>query len=180
MRSAFALLLLATVLTAVALAQAAPQRLAFDSTHADTASCEGLLVQFRDFRADQFGGNGFLVQVRNPSPTTRRFDPSHLRAQLRGGRTTTFLTGFDLAAEYLQGSRVSGMDAEERFRQQIDIQNEPRFQAGAIAANSAEVRFLALGWSRRVSGDPQQILPMTLLCGSEPLGQISFVTEAHH
>ncbi|MDP3775039.1 MAG: hypothetical protein Q8Q85_12315 [Gemmatimonadales bacterium] len=180
MRSAFALLLLASAPTVVAQAQDASRRLAFDSTRADTASCEGLLVQFRDFRADQFGGNGFLVHVRNPSPTARRFDPSHFRAQLRGGRTVSFLTGGRVASEYLEGSRISGMDAEERFRQQIDIQNDPRFQAGPIAANRAEVRFLALGWSRRVSGDPRQILPMTLLCGSEPLGQINFVAEAHH
>lgn len=180
MRSAFALLLLASAPTVVAQAQDASRRLAFDSTRADTASCEGLLVQFRDFRADQFGGNGFLVQVRNPSPTTRRFDPSHLRAQLRGGRTMTFLTGFDLAAEYLQGSRIAVMDNDERSRLMRDIQSDPRYRAGAIVANSGEERFLALGWSQRVSGNPVQMLPVTLWCGREPMGQINFVAETHH
>ncbi|MBI1723116.1 MAG: hypothetical protein HYR48_04325 [Gemmatimonadetes bacterium] len=179
MRLAFAFLLAATVSASVASAQV-PQRLAFDSTQADTVSCEGFRLQFVDFRADQTGGNGFVVRVRNSSSATRNFNPSHLRAHLKSGRTVSFLTGGSVASEYLEGSRVSGMDAEERFRQQMDIQNDPRFQAGPIAANSAEVRFLALGWSRRVSGDPQQILPVTLWCGSEPLGQISFVTAEHH
>lgn len=179
MRSAFATVLAATVSASVASAQF-PQRLAFDSTRADTASCEGLRLRFLDFRADQTGGNGFVVRVRNLSQATRNFDPSHLRAQLGNGRTVSFLTAVNVAADYLQGSRVAGMDADERFRQQIDIQSDPRFRAGPIVTNSAEERFLALGWSRAVAGNPERLLPVTLFCGRESLGQISFVAAERH
>jgi hypothetical protein len=179
MRSAFAVVLVEVTTASVLFAQV-PQRLAFDSTHADTASCEELRIQFLDFRADQFGGNGFVVRVRNPTSAPHTFDPSHLRAQLKNGRMMTFLNGNNLAPEYLQGSRVSGVDNEERTRTQLDIQTEPRYRASPVRPNTAEERFLALGWSRQVTGDPAQLLPMTLFCGRDPLGQIGLAAADHH
>ena len=177
MRHAFAVVLAAAASVSAALAQA-PQRLAFDSSRADTASCEGFLVQFVDFRGDQIAGNGFAVRVRNQSLAARSFDPSHLRAQLKSGRTVSFLIADIVAAEYLEGQR--SLDADERFRTQLDIQRDPRLRAGTVPASAAEERFLALGWSRPVRGAPQQMLPLSLFCGREPMGSINFLAEAHH
>jgi opacity protein-like surface antigen len=177
MRSVFAVVLVGA--TASVLFAQVPQRLAFDSTHADTATCNGLRVQFLDFRADQYGGNGFVVRVRNPSSASQVFNPAHLSFQLKNRRTLTFLTGRDIGGQYLEGSRVGGMDTEERFRTQLDIQSEPRYKASPVSPNSSEERFLALGWSRSVTGDPAQLLPTTLFCGRDTLGQIGFVVADH-
>jgi hypothetical protein len=178
MRSAFAVVLVEVTTASVLFAQV-PQRLAFDSTGADTVSCEGLRLQFVDIRADPFAGTGFVVRVRNPSPASHVFDPSHLSARMNNGRTVTFLSGAEVASQYMQ-SQGNTVDQEERVRMQRDIAADPRYRAGALPPNSAEVRFLALGWRRRVEGDPAQLLPMTLLCGRDPLGQIGLAAADHH
>jgi len=179
MRSAVAIVLLGAASASVLLAQVPQQRLAFDSTGADTASCEGLRLQFIDIRPDPFAGVGFVVRLRNFSPAPQAFNPSHLSARMSSGRTVTFLSGAEVASQYMQ-SQGSTVDQEERVRMQRDIAADPRYRVGRVAPTSAEERFLALGWRRRVEGDPAQLLPMTLLCGRDTLGQIGLAAADHH
>lgn len=179
MRLAVVVVFLGAASASVLCAQTPPQRLAFDSTRADTVSCDGLRLQFVDFRADQFAGNGFVVRVRNATPAPRAFDPSHLAARLKNGRTVPFLSGAEVASQYMQG-QVATMDQEERVRLQRDIAADPRYRAGPMGPTSAEERFLALGWRRRVEGDPAQLLPVTLFCGRDALGQIGVASADHH
>ncbi len=178
MRSAVAVVLMGAASASALCAQLPQPRLAFDSTHADTASCEGLRLQFMDIRPDQFAGIGFLVRVRNTSPTPQTFDPTHLSARMNG-RNVTFLSGADVASQYMQ-YQGNTVDQEERVRMQRDISLDPRYRVGPVQPNSAREGFLALGWRRRVEGDPAQVLPVMLLCRRDTLGNIGLAAADHH
>lgn len=162
-------------------APAAP-RLAFDSTGTDTATCDDFLLRFLDFRADPIGGNGFLLRVSNRTGAARDFDPTALQAELRTGRRVRFLAGREVATQYLQGERLLGMDSEERARQQRDIEYDLRFSAGRVPAYGTMERFLALGWTREVRGDPARLLPVTVHCAQDRLGRIGLAPahDQHH
>lgn len=180
MRTPLVLLAVLAAAGSVARAQAPAPKLLFDSTRVDTATCDGLLIQFLDFRGDPIGGNGFVIRVMNRNPTPRDFDPTHFRVQLKSGRTVTALIGPDIASAYLQGSGGGGMDQSERMRMQLDITNDLKWRSGRVAANAAVDRFLALGWTRAVSGDPAELLPLTVYCGRVSLGRIGPAAAAHH
>jgi hypothetical protein len=154
-------------------AQAPPApRLAFDSSGADTATCQGIHLTFQAFRNDPVAGNGFQVTIRNRSDERQNFDPTRFRAVLPSGRRVSFLGAGDISSQFLQGPRAAALDTDERFRQQQDILRDPRFRSGAVLPSSGGDRFLALGWTRTVSGDPSRLLPMTLFCGDQRLGLI--------
>jgi hypothetical protein len=129
-------------------------------------------MTFQAFRNDPVAGNGFQVIIRNRSEERQDFAPTRFRAVLPSGRRVTFLGASDISSQFLQGPRAAALDTDERFRQQQDILRDPRFRSGTVLPNSGGDRFLALGWSRSVSGDASRLLPMTLFCGDQRLGLI--------
>lgn len=152
----------------------AGRRLAFDSTNADTIMCGELHFQFMEVRGDPVAGNGFRVLVRNRSPNRANYDPGQFRGQLPSGRQVSFLSAPDVAAQYLDPGRAQGLSNDERVNLRRDIETDNRLRSGPVQPNSMIEKFLALGWSRQVSGDPAALLPINLSCARQPIGRLGF------
>jgi hypothetical protein len=156
---------------------AAARRLVLDSTNADTVVCGELHYQFMEIRGDPVAGNGFRVMVRNRTPNRLNFDPTQFRAQLPTGRQVSFLSAPDVAAQYLDPGRSQGLSNDDRVNLRRDIETDTRLRSGPIQPNSMAEKFLALGWSRPVTGDPASLLPMALTCSRQPIGRLGFAQE---
>jgi len=175
MRIACTLALLAGVSSA-ALAQANPpaRRLAFEASGADTATCNGVRVQFLEFRIDMHGGIGFLVRLTNTGNQNREFDPTKFRAELPSGRQTSFLSVVEIASQFLQTNAARVLDNDRKQAETQDIESDPQFTAGPVRPWVPAQKFLALGWARTTSEDPASYLPLTLYCNRQAMGRIDF------
>jgi hypothetical protein len=175
MRSAATLALLAGVTTA-ALAQAnlPTRRLAFEATGADTATCNGVRLQFQDFRTDMHGGIGFAVRLTNTGSQNVEFDPLKIRAELPNGRRIAFLSATEIASQFMQTEASRVLDSERREMERRDIEGDPRFAPGPVRPWIPTQKYLALGWSRVTGGEPTSYLPVTLYCDRQAMGRINF------
>lgn len=176
MRSAATFALLAGVTTA-ALAQANPptRRLAFEATGTDTTSCNGVRMQFQDFRSDMHGGIGFVVRLTNTGGQNVDFDPVKIRVELPNGRRIAFLSAGEIASQFMQTEASRVLDSERRMVERGDIEGDPRFASGPVRPWVPTQKYLALGWSRVTGGDPASYLPVTLYCDRQAMGRINFV-----
>lgn len=176
MRIACTLALLAGVSSA-ALAQANPpaHRLAFEASGADTATCNGVRMQFVDFRIDMHGGIGFVVRLTNTGSQNQEFDPTKLRAELASGRRMSFLSVGEIASQFMQTEAARVLDNDRRQMEQRDIESEPRFTTGPVRPWVPVQKFLALGWGRVTSDEPASYLPLTLYCNRQAIGRINFL-----
>lgn len=175
MRIAATLALLAGV-SSLGLAQAAPptRRLAFEQSGADTVTCNGIRMQLQDFRTDVHGGIGFVIRLTNTGAGNLEFDPTKLRAELPSGRRATFLSGHDVAVQWLQTEAARQLDGDRRQMEMRDVEADPRFATGMVRSWVPMMKFLALGWGRVTGEEPASYLPIALSCERQPLGRINF------